>query len=289
MEERSLLDHMKIASPCSVDWEQMTGDESTRFCQQCRLSVYNISDMSSTEAESLLLAGREKGQRVCVRFFKRADGTVVTQDCPVGLRKLRDFWLQTVSRVAACTLWLFACASAHADNDTKVGQQSTPATQSNSLFKKPFPTFGKKKYSLGEVEAQQNKSTSTADKPPRSQGEKLALPPPTMGMVCLEPPALTAAKTAVTKQLQSNWRSPESKDTLAPVVLRFTVLKGGAISNLVVSKSSGSKSIDDKAMDAARRAAPFTDASILENSPFSMDISFDVKPKAKTSLPDQPH
>jgi Carboxypeptidase regulatory-like domain len=61
----------------------MAGDDRVRYCGQCRLNVYNLSAMSAKEAENLV-ASREG--RLCVRFYQRRDGTVLTKDCPVGLR-----------------------------------------------------------------------------------------------------------------------------------------------------------------------------------------------------------
>ncbi len=74
------LDNIKIASPCSADWDEMMGNERTRFCGECKLNVYNLSGMSQREAENLLL--NSEG-RLCVRFYKRADGTILTKYCPV--------------------------------------------------------------------------------------------------------------------------------------------------------------------------------------------------------------
>jgi len=87
------LDNIRIASPCNADWDQMMGNERARFCGQCNLNVYNLSSMTREEAE--LLIGRTEG-RLCVRYFRRADGSVMTQDCPVGLRAIR----RRMSRVA---------------------------------------------------------------------------------------------------------------------------------------------------------------------------------------------
>lgn len=64
----------------------MIGSERVRFCGQCELNVYNLSAMSSGEAESLI--ARTEG-RLCVRFYRRRDGSIITQDCPVGLRALK--------------------------------------------------------------------------------------------------------------------------------------------------------------------------------------------------------
>ena len=77
-----LLDQIKIASPCHASWESMEGDERKRFCSECNKHVYNISSMSRREAEDLV-----GGDGVCVRFYRRADGRVLTEDCPLGLRE----------------------------------------------------------------------------------------------------------------------------------------------------------------------------------------------------------
>jgi hypothetical protein len=82
------LDRVKIAAPCNANWEQMFSfeGERVRFCSQCNLNVYNLSDMTRNEANTLL--ARTEG-RLCVRFYRRADGTVLTNNCPVGLRALK--------------------------------------------------------------------------------------------------------------------------------------------------------------------------------------------------------
>lgn len=80
------LDNLKIASPCSQDWDAMAGDSRKRFCGECKLNVYNLSDMTRYDAENLL---RLSEGRLCVRYFQRPDGTVLTQDCPVGWARVR--------------------------------------------------------------------------------------------------------------------------------------------------------------------------------------------------------
>jgi hypothetical protein len=81
-----LLDNVRVASPCKASWEAMSGDDRVRFCGQCEKNVYNLSAMSREDGERLL---REKEDSVCVRFYRRADGTVMTTDCPVGARRKR--------------------------------------------------------------------------------------------------------------------------------------------------------------------------------------------------------
>ena len=82
-----LLDQVRVASPCKADWNEMLGDERVRFCLGCEKSVYNLSAMQKDDAEALL---RERlGNELCVRFYQRTDGTILTQDCPVGVKKKR--------------------------------------------------------------------------------------------------------------------------------------------------------------------------------------------------------
>jgi hypothetical protein len=82
----SLLDRVVIASPCPASWAGMLGDEKVRFCELCRLNVYNLSAMTRAEAEELVL---EREGRLCATFYQRRDGTILTRDCPVGLSALR--------------------------------------------------------------------------------------------------------------------------------------------------------------------------------------------------------
>ncbi len=79
-----MLSEIRIASPCPATWEQMAGDTQVRHCAQCNLNVYNFSEMTSGEIEQLIKAS--EGQRLCGRLYQRADGTLITRDCPVGLR-----------------------------------------------------------------------------------------------------------------------------------------------------------------------------------------------------------
>lgn len=77
----SALETLKIATPCPMKWSQMKGDDRVRRCDQCRLNVYDLSTLSTQQATEFIEA------RKCVRFFRRADGTVITGDCRGGFSK----------------------------------------------------------------------------------------------------------------------------------------------------------------------------------------------------------
>ena len=80
------LEHVKVAAPCPADWQRMVGDERMRYCDRCSLHVYNLSGMTRREAEALVTSSEG---RLCVRFYRRPDGTILTRNCPVGLSALR--------------------------------------------------------------------------------------------------------------------------------------------------------------------------------------------------------
>lgn len=76
----------------------MEGDDRARFCRTCSLNVFNVSELSELEVRELIA---KKGG-VCGRIFKRKDGTVMTRDCPTGVRALRLRFLRGLT--AAATL-----------------------------------------------------------------------------------------------------------------------------------------------------------------------------------------
>lgn len=118
----SIIDTMGVAADCGVPWDSMPGDDRTRYCEHCKLNVHNISNMTRPEAESFLQRfadgkvsseGNKPG-RLCVDYYRRADGTILTQDCPVGLAKLQRKARLAAARAVlaigalAATLWATA-------------------------------------------------------------------------------------------------------------------------------------------------------------------------------------
>lgn len=102
------LNTMHVASPCSVSWDSMNGNDRSRLCGQCDRRVYNISGMTADAASKLLL---NRTDRVCVRLHRRADGTVLTGDCPKGLAAYRKRVTTLAGAAFAAVLGLFSVAS----------------------------------------------------------------------------------------------------------------------------------------------------------------------------------
>jgi hypothetical protein len=94
------LTNLRIASPCKERWADMVGDDRVRVCNGCERPVFDLSQMTRAEAEAVLAT---RGVTPCVRFYRRADGTVMTADCgPGARRKVR------VAAIAAGTVLLGA-------------------------------------------------------------------------------------------------------------------------------------------------------------------------------------
>ena len=104
------LDHVQVAAPCKADWDQMIGSDRVRFCGQCSLNVYNLSAMNRPDAESLI--ARTEG-RLCVRFYRRGDGSIITKDCPVGLRAISRRVTYVAKAISSMVLGLFAGFGVH--------------------------------------------------------------------------------------------------------------------------------------------------------------------------------
>jgi len=107
---RNPLDHVQVAAPCKADWDQMLGSDRVRFCGQCTLNVYNLSAMSRSEAETLIASTEG---RLCVRFYRRYDGSIITKDCPVGLQAIRRRVSYVAKAISSMVLGLFAGLGVH--------------------------------------------------------------------------------------------------------------------------------------------------------------------------------
>jgi hypothetical protein len=101
----SPLDSIRIASPCQANWNEMFGNDRKRFCAECKLNVYNLSEMTKAQAESFV---QNAEGRVCVRLYRRADGTVLTQDCPVGWAKIKQRTRAVATAVFSLIVSLFS-------------------------------------------------------------------------------------------------------------------------------------------------------------------------------------
>ena len=190
-----VLESIRIAQPCSADWDDMSGDDRVRFCGKCEKNVYNLSAMSREEGEALV---RDKEGRLCVRLYQRADGTVITNDCPVGVRRARlraRVWakISSAAASAALVLGLFggrARADLTVDGKKHTGDKKPVVTE-------PVRVMGgavaihepdKKPPLMGKIAMPPQQTKKTPEQPKGNQ-PKMGEPMPIMGDVAVAEPA----------------------------------------------------------------------------------------------------
>jgi hypothetical protein len=142
----------ELATPCTANWDEMSGDEKIRHCRQCDLNVYNVSAMTDEEVlEQMVML--TAGKKVCMSLYRRSDGTFITKDCPVGLSRLQEKARHAASWIAgglsllvslASGSWLPAAAQAACDWPRKPRWHSKiqVITASNKTTPTPAPTAG---------------------------------------------------------------------------------------------------------------------------------------------------
>ncbi|HEX8651661.1 MAG TPA: ankyrin repeat domain-containing protein [Pyrinomonadaceae bacterium] len=120
------LNLIKISSPCSADWDSMTGNEQVRFCSHCNLHVHNLSAM--TRSEAMELVAKSKG-RLCARFYRRPNGTVQTAPHPTQSHHIA----RRAARIAAGAFGAVLSLAAN-------GAAQTSSTAGDLLQGKVHPT-----------------------------------------------------------------------------------------------------------------------------------------------------
>lgn len=130
-----------VKTPCHMDWERMEGDDRRRFCSRCERPVYQLSHLSREEATELISGDSP----VCVRMFRRPDGTVVTSECPPLAAKTRFQF-----SIATLVVLLTASAAAFASLPW-IGRKIEPIVQD---WLRPAPPVapGPPVFLMGDVE-----------------------------------------------------------------------------------------------------------------------------------------
>src|ERR1051326_6657281 len=67
MSRKELIQQLRIASPCSVEWDSMIGNDRVRFCEHCRLSVHHVDSLNKKQLRRLI--ARSHG-RLCVNYTR---------------------------------------------------------------------------------------------------------------------------------------------------------------------------------------------------------------------------
>ncbi|HKB03312.1 MAG TPA: hypothetical protein VKD90_13895 [Gemmataceae bacterium] len=99
------LDLLNVPTPCAVPWQSMSGTDRVRFCPDCRKVVHNLSAMTAAEIDAIV---RDDPNGPCVRFRRRADGTIVTAEGRGG--RLARAWVRLTTALSAAFVGLASLA-----------------------------------------------------------------------------------------------------------------------------------------------------------------------------------
>lgn len=113
------LRKLRVAEPCSENWNEMFGNDRVRFCSHCAKSVNDISAMSPKEA--LKLVNRSRGN-ICIRYVENP----LTKEPVIGgrLYQIARRAPAIAAGVVGATLGLSAMS--YAQGGTRTARTNTP-------------------------------------------------------------------------------------------------------------------------------------------------------------------
>lgn len=181
--DKDLMRKTMIAAPCSEKWDDMTGDDRARLCAKCDLHVVNTFMLTDEEVLATL-ARVHKGERVCMRIYRRPDGTFMTRNCPVGIQKIRErVYKAAVWMAGGLSLMLSLAANALPAGGNSNGGNSTGGAgngKTSATFKKKPVWHAKLTQSTCESKTTKPKQKTGAPKvnAPSHMTPMMGPPPP---------------------------------------------------------------------------------------------------------------
>jgi hypothetical protein len=137
---RLKLEDIRIASPCPALWSEMNGNDRVRNCNICGKNVFNISKMTRAEAKTLI----NKEKQFCARIFVRKDGSVMTSDCPVGLRSIHKLVVKRLTAIVALVIGLIGTITVAMDQrlSNAIAEKMIPQSLIDASTEQMVPSEG---------------------------------------------------------------------------------------------------------------------------------------------------
>lgn len=136
MDSSHALSEITVSTPCPMDWNQMCGDNRTRYCTACGKDVHDFAQMTSAQANALL---RDNDGDVCGRLSRFADGTIMTADFGAPTEPAKIPWqfnIRSLMGVIAGLAATLGIARLVADETSN----ATPPPNAPLLTRAPFLT-----------------------------------------------------------------------------------------------------------------------------------------------------
>lgn len=275
------LSLIEIPKPCEVPWASMKGNDRVRFCGQCSKNVYNISALSEKQAMKLLIDNEGK---VCISMLKRADGTIVSDNCPPILRPVRNSFRRLAAVYAAFTA--FACnqIDAFAGDFNKNAEKRASQAQKSAVKEGQSPEKGGCAVDTLIVKPSGGKAVSE----PVPLGGAIAPPQahPGTGPIGshidlvgygVEAIAKSGLAEEIGKQILKQWHPPIALKKKEVMVSFWLDAVTGKVKNASIASSSGSAEADRAALSAVQSAGPFKPSADRTSIVSSYNVRFPLE------------
>lgn len=121
MSARDLSRQLEVKTPCTANWDQMSGNDKVRFCEHCQLEVNDLTSLTPKRIRRLMT--KSKG-RLCVRYHRGPDGKPLIRQVPGKLHQISKRFSRVAAGVFTATLSL----------GSATGQQSTSSVTYQRVF-----------------------------------------------------------------------------------------------------------------------------------------------------------
>lgn len=278
------LNLIEIPKPCEVPWDSMQGSDRVRFCAHCSKNVYNISDMSEAQATKLLVDNEGK---VCISMLRRADGTIVTDNCPSILRPVRNSYKKMA---AVCSAFIaLACnqlSAFAADSDKKSEKGGLKASTA-----KDKDASEKQVKAPNKNESICNPDTLIIKHEKKNGYERLGgvIAPPQAKVGSgpigsrievvgydIDDIAKSSYPEEFAKQICKQWH-PSSELKTKEVVISLYLDHTGKVYGTNVARSSGDAAADVAAESAVKAAGPFKLPTTMQQRVSCFNVKFPLK------------
>lgn len=128
--KKNRLETLQLVRPCPITLEELNPAERVNFCNNCNKKVYNLSVMSTNDAEKLL--EKTDGQ-ICKMFVRNNDGRIITDNCPGWLRPLRKAFATIVFLLGFVTTFIITQQKAMSQNSLITEYQRRPVKTREEL------------------------------------------------------------------------------------------------------------------------------------------------------------
>ena len=115
-----VLPQIKINTPCPMNWDEMDGNASRRFCGHCQKHVHNFEEMDAKSVTELL----NSVSSICAKVRRQADGSIITKETRISRRN----WFARLGGLAASIAVLLTLGGCRESADDVTGLVAPPTT-----------------------------------------------------------------------------------------------------------------------------------------------------------------